>query len=206
MLWMLMSVVLASGPEITASGPEITAETVESAAPSLLEQARLNRLWLSSDDNGVAESAAQIQQTLDRYNEQADKVFIGEVVGVYHPGGHAVQGTRMSVMVSEVIRGKVPAIIEVHLPPAGGYIHGDPDTAPITILTGYQVLVFTDKRGQAVTSNALFLIEGGFIWRNKKPDAYLNPRIARDWAMLTDPSQDYLTASLSAVKQQLARH
>ena len=107
-------------------------------------------------------------------------------------------------IVSEVIRGAPPSVVEVHVPPSGSYVRGDPDTAPVAIHSGYQMLVFVDEHGSAVASNALFLVDGGFIWRNKVPDVFLNPRIAGAWD-LADPSQDYLMASLPTVKEQLRR-
>jgi hypothetical protein len=204
MMWMLMGV--AAAVEIGPSAEGMVEDTPQAttAEPTLLDQARLNRLWLSSNDEGAAEDAALIQQTIAKYSEAATRVFIGEVVGVYHPGGHAVQGTRVNMVVSEVIRGEVPSVLEVHVPPAGGYIPHDPLSAPTTIINGYKMLVFADKKGNAVASSALFLIEGGFIWRNKSPDVFLNPRASRDWDLL-DPSEDYLIADLSAVKDQIGR-
>jgi len=208
MLWMLMGAAVAG--EIEPSAAPSAEDMVEDAAgaapaePSLLDQARLNRLWLTSNDDGAAEDAALLQETIAQYNEAATQVFIGEVVGMYHPGGHAVQGTRVNMVVSEVIRGDVPSVLEVHVPPAGSYIPNDPLSAPTTIINGYKMLVFTDTRGNAVASSALFLIDGGFIWRNKSPDVFLNPRTNRDWDLI-DPSQDYLIANLSAIKDQIGR-
>lgn len=193
MLWMLMSAAFASEPEAVGAP----------AAPSLLEEARLSRLWLTSDDDGIAQDAALLRQTIERYSARAEKVFIGEVVGMYHPGGHAINGTRVNIVVSEVIRGRVLSVTEIHIPPPGGYIDGVPDTAPVALMPGFQMLVFTDADGEAVASNAMFLVDGGFIWRNKEPDVFLNPRNLRDWD-LVDPSQDYLFTSLTAVRQQLA--
>jgi hypothetical protein len=193
MLWMLMGAALAGEPEVVEAP----------AGPSLLDQARLSRLWLTSDDDGIAQDAQRLERTIADYSARAERVFIGEVVGVYHPGGQAIRGTQVSLVVSEVIRGKVPSVVEIHIPPPGAYIAGDPETAPVSPERGFQVLVFTDADGEAITSNALFLIDGGFIWRNKAPDVVLNPRAQGDWD-LKDPSRDYLVASLSAVKQQLA--
>lgn len=208
MLLMLMGAAAAAGIEPgTEPSAEAMVEDASGAAPaepSLLEQARLNRLWLTSNDDGAAADAALLQQTIAQYNEAATQVFIGEVVGVYHPGGHAVQGTRVNMVISEVIRGDVPSVFEIHVPPAGGYIPNDPLSAPTTIINGYKMLVFADKRGNAVASSSLFLIEGGFIWRNKSPDVFLNPRASRDWDLL-DPSQDYLIADLGTVKDQIER-
>ena len=206
MLWMLMGVAGAETLEpSTAPSAEAVIEGAAAApaGPSLMEQARLNRLWLASND-GAAADAALLQDAIAQYSEAASSVFIGEVVGTYHPGGHAVQGTRVNMVVSEVIRGEVPSVLEVHIPPAGGYFPDDPLSAPTTLINGYSMLVFADKHGNAVASSALFLIEGGFIWRNKSPDVFLNPRTSRDWD-LNDPSQDYLIADLSQIKAQLQR-
>ena len=208
MLWMLMGAAAAGEIEPIAAPSAADANEDTSGAvppePSLLDRARLNRLWLTSNDAGVAEDAALLQETIAQYSDAASQVFIGEVVGVYHPGGHAVRGTRVNMVVSEVIRGDVPSVLEVHIPPAGSYIPNDPLSAPTTIINGYKMLVFTDKKGNAVASSALFLIDGGFIWRNKSPDVFLNPRASRDWDLI-DPSQDYLLADLSTVKEQLER-
>ncbi|MDG1482781.1 MAG: hypothetical protein P8R54_24530 [Myxococcota bacterium] len=202
MLWMLMGAASASEPAVVETPTEPTvAETL--ATPSLLEEARLSRLWLTSDDAEIAQDAALLQQTLDEYSAHAENVFIGEVVNMYHPGGHAINGTQVNIVVSEVIRGEVSSVTEIHVPPPGGYVDGVPDTAPIAIMPGFQMLVFTNADGETVTSNAMFLIDGGFIWRNKAPDVFLNPRNLRDWD-LVDPSRDYLFTSLTAVRQQLA--
>jgi hypothetical protein len=202
MLWILMGAASASEPAVVETPTEPT--VVETpATPSLLEEAKLSRLWMTSDDDGIAQNAAILQQALEEYSANAENVFIGEVVNMYHPGGHAINGTQVNLVVSEVIRGEVPSVTEIHVPPPGRYIDGAPDTAPIAIMTGFQMLVFTNADGETVTSNAMFLIDGGFIWRNKEPDVFLNPRNQRDWD-LVDPSKHYLFASLTEVRQQLA--
>ena len=198
MLWMLWCAAQASEP---TSEPVVEPAP---AGPSYVEQARLNRMLAGGNDQLIAQDAALIQQTLDRYSSDAARVFIGEVVTAYHPFGHAVNGTTISVVVSEVLRGEVGSVVDVHIPPPGAYIHGHPETVPINIVTGYTVILFTDANNQAITSNAVFLVEGGFIWRNKSPDVFLNPRADRDWGELVDPSSDYLTSSLVAVRQRLS--
>ena len=184
MLWMFIGVTAAS-------------------EPSLWEQAQLSQLYQTTDDDRTQADAAYLSQLLDEYSSRAEQVFIGEIVHMYHPSGHEAGGTRLGMLVSEVLRGEVPVLAEVDLPPSGGYIDGDLATAPVRPVLGYQVLVFTDADGDVLTSNALFLVEGGFIWRNKEPDVFLNPRIQQDWGELMDPSRDYLFGSLTAVRQAL---
>ncbi len=182
-------------PKLAASG----------ALVALLSPEEKLQVGLFSSEAGCA-LLARALLGMEPDEELADddlRDAIGEVVNMYHPGGHAVNGTQVNLVVSEVIRGEVSSVTEIHVPPPGGYVDGVPDPAPLSVMPGFQMLVFTNSDGATVTSNAMFLVDGGFIWRNKAPDVFLNPRNLRDWD-LVDPSRDYLFTSRTAVRQQLA--
>jgi len=132
---------------------------------------------------------------ITRYQDRCHDIFVGEVLGVFN-SEDPQHGDRVTFMVYEVFQGTPSTVIDVQLPAQRPYTPGDPDSAPITVIPGYQMLVFADRYGQAVSSNSLFLVEGGFAWRNKRPEVFLNPRTDREWVELVDPSTDYVVFSL----------
>ncbi len=201
MLLTLICAALAS-----SEAPEETAEPAPSFRSGALAPAGSPaRLPPFSPSNTAqhAEDIALIQAAIDDYSRRASGVFVGEVLSTFHPGGQAVQGTEVMVSVSEVLRGSPGPLVQVHVPPAGAYVSGDPNTIPVDIVQGYHMLVFTDQHGEALENQALFFVEGGFLWRNKSPDAFVNPRNDREWSAVIDPGEDYLVYPLGMVRESV---
>ena len=59
-------------------------------------------------------------------------------------------------------------------------------------------MIFIDAH-KRVVDNGMFVLEGEYAWRNKRPDVFLNPRYDRDWSM-ESPIPDYVMFSMSEVK------
>lgn len=140
-----------------------------------------------------------LKNNLSRYTDQAEYILIGEIAG--HRGLMANQGRDMmvDVIVYDWLRGKEGAVISIHVPYNTPFIPGCPETVPPTVVDGYTMLFFVDKQKMVIEGNALFFLEAGYGWRNKRPDVFLSPRTDRDW-IANDPAIDYVMYELKAVR------
>jgi len=68
---------------------------------------------------------------------------------------------------------------------------------------GYRVLVYLDPARYLVEGNALFVVEGGHVWRNKRSSVFLKPEADRVWIDEIDPSPNYVVFSLEEVDEAL---
>ena len=50
-----------------------------------------------------------------------------------------------------------------------------------------------------IEGNALYYLEAGYAWRNKRPDVFLSPRIDRDW-VASDSAIDYVMYQLKDIR------
>ena len=157
----------------------------------------------ASDADTHAIEVEMMAELLRRYSAEAEQVFVGRVLGMHHPYGDPYQGTTVTLEVKDVWRGHTLPVVDIFVPPEGDYVEGDPAPGPLSIVPGYTMLVFLDKRGEAIASNALFLVAGGFAWRNKSEDVFLAPARDREWIDTIDPSQDYVVYPLALIRSSV---
>ena len=140
-----------------------------------------------------------LKANLSRYVDQSEYIFIGEIAG--HRGLMANQGRDMmvDVIVYDWLRGKEGAVISIHVPYNTPFIPGCPETVPPTVVDGYKMIFFVDKQKMVIEGNALYYLEAGYAWRNKRPDVFLSPRTDRDW-VASDPAIDYVMYQLKDIR------
>ncbi|MEL6349098.1 MAG: hypothetical protein AAFV53_38695, partial [Myxococcota bacterium] len=136
--------------------------------------------------------AEMMRNLLREFNDRSSQVFLGEVLDAHHPNNDPIRGTQITFAVSGRMKGQTPLVVDVLLPPPGDYVAGDPLPMPVTVVEGYQMLVFMDRHNEIVASNALFLVRGGHIWRNKREETFLDPLRDREWSGSIDPYDDYI--------------
>ena len=52
---------------------------------------------------------------------------------------------------------------------------------------------------------AMFLVEGGHVWRNKRASVFFRPSSDRVWEANIDPTGDYMVFSLTEVRETVGR-
>ncbi|MFT4977603.1 MAG: hypothetical protein ACI8S6_003510 [Myxococcota bacterium] len=160
--------------------------------------------FVPSNAAAEAQEASAMSVLLDTYIERAEVIFVGEVLSASHPHNNPIHGTRAIFTVKERISGDVSSVMDVLIPPVGDYFDADPFPVPIAAVSGYTMLVFVDGDGNAIAHNALFLVEGGYAWRAKRADVFLDPIRDRLWTESIDPSRDYVLSPIEQVRQQVA--
>lgn len=184
------ALVLALAPGAWALEPRGPEDVLPAFAPSNAEAQALETEMMA--------------ELLRRYSREAEQVFVGRVLNTRHPFNDPVRGSTVTFEVKESWRGRSMPVVDVFVPPEGDYVDGDPAPAPLSIVAGYTMLVFLDGEGQAIASNALFLVAGGFAWRNKHADVFLAPARDRDWVDGIDPSGDYVVYPLDLIQATVA--
>ena len=139
------------------------------------------------------------KSNLSRYVDQSEYIFVGEIAG--HRALMANQGRDMmvDVIVYDWLRGEEGAVISIHVPYNTPFIPGCPETVPPTVVDGYTMIFFVDKQKMVLEGNALYYLEAGYAWRNKRPDVFLSPRTDRDW-IANDPAIDYVMYQLKDIR------
>jgi hypothetical protein len=136
---------------------------------------------------------------LQRFCRQADRVFVGKVLGTtYDPKDHS---RRVTFQVEDMLRGETDPLIEVRL--ADSQVEDGEQEVEATIVRGYRMLVFIDEFGQVLDGRSMMFVEGGYAWLNRRDDVFLRPRADRDWIYQIDPSEDYATYALTMVKEEV---
>ena len=130
---------------------------------------------------------------LARYCEEAHSVVIAEVIQVYQQN----QDQQVSLMIEEQLRGRTRGVIDIEIGMPSPT--DDPTRIYPLVANDYRVLVFTDRRGRLIEGNSLFLLQGGYAWRNKRHDTFLEPAANQDWVSHMDPAQDYLMFSMDEI-------
>lgn len=156
----------------------------------------------SFDNPNVQREAEKIwlEKNLEHYLDLSQTIVIGEIAG--HRSLIANQGRDLmvDVIVTERLRGDEVAVISLHVPYNTPFIPGCPETVPPSVVDGYKMIFFIDKHNMVLEGNALLYVEGGYAWRNKRPEVFLSPRTDRDW-IANDPSIDYVMYEISKIKE-----
>ena len=101
----------------------------------------------------------------------------------------------VSIMVEDALRGEAPLVMEVRVDPPSM----DPARPAPKLITGYQVLAFVDGGGWLVDGDAMFALEAGWAWRNRRASTFFKPRLNHDWAVAMDPYEDYVAFNLHEI-------
>lgn len=158
-----------------------------------------------SDPAAEALEAEMMSSLLAAYIQRADSIVVAEVISASHPNNEKVRGTQAIVTVQERLKGSAGhSIMDVTIPPEGDYFDADPYKVPMSAVPGYTMLLFLDADGDLIAHNALFLVEGGFAWRAKRPAIFLDPVRDRLWTDRIDPTGDYVILPLAQVRQEIA--
>ena len=145
------------------------------------------------------EDKAWLDSNLARYIDQAEYIFIGEIIEHHKLQFNQGKDISVSLNVKEWILGDENTVFSVEVPYNAPYIHGSPETVPPIIVNSYVVLVFADRNQRVIDGNALFVVEDAYAWRNKRPSIFLSPRFDREWKTI-DPSLDYVVYSIENIR------
>lgn len=151
-------------------------------------------------DKGWAESRERVRQQA----AAAYSVFIGEVLTTRDDYGARGFSDVVSVLVKEGLRGPATAgdIAEFAIPrPAAS--GGSAGERPVSVV-GYSVVAFIGPEGDLINGDAMYIIEGGFAWRNRRPSVMARPSADRDWLNTMDPSADYYIVAMDEVRRAVS--
>ena len=140
-------------------------------------------------------------ETLSRYLEQSEAVILGTIVSQRKSMENLGYDHIIEVEVIEWLLGEgEEERITLHVPFNAPYVPGQPESVPPILVNTYDSLIFIDHKDWVVEGNALFVVEGDFAWRNKRPSIFLNPRHDRDWEMEL-PIDDYVMYQITKVRK-----
>jgi len=185
---------------LAASGPALAEGRVE-----LLDGARnIDDIPLQYEIDEAAQAAEQWaddQALLDRYHRHSELALVGTILTTRDAPSGEDGGQIVTLQVQERIRGQAALIYEFQVDAPSA----DPDQVTPTLITGYDVLVFIDQSGFLMDGKALYALEGGWAWRNRRASTFLKPRMDRDWTTEMDPQRHYVALSMTEVRDRFDR-
>lgn len=165
-------------------GEVLEIETVDAAANQ--------QAWAESRAELTAHAAGALQ------------VFVGEVLTTRDDFGARGFSTVVTMLVTDPLRGAARSgdIAEFAIPrtAASGERVGE---RPVPV-AGYSIVAFVSPEGDLVGGDGMYIVEGGFAWRNRRPSVMFRPSVDRDWLNTMDPSQDYFVLGLDEVRAAVA--
>jgi hypothetical protein len=173
------------GEPIEGETPEETPDPISEMPPLPYEEV---------DTEVLALEQAQADAQLLRYCAKTQSVFIAQVLSVFEVNNEQ----RVSLLIEERIHGRARGVIDIRIP--APIATDDPTRIYPRVVEGYKMVVFLSRQGTLIEGNSLFLYQGGFAWRNKRPDAFLQPSSNQDWVEQVDPSQDYIVFSMDQIR------
>ena len=145
-----------------------------------------------------------VREMLDRYARASNRVLVGEIVNTRSTEENGGNDRVADVQVEYWVRGEGIEFITVTIPYNAPFIPGDADTVPGKAVLGYRVMIFIDSNDRVLNGNAIFYMDDKFLWRNKRPQLFLNPRFDREWAS-KNPYLDYIIIPRDEVETALLR-
>ena len=146
------------------------------------------------DEELLAAEQALATAQLERYCDAAQVVMIGQVLTVFEQDNEQ----QVSLLIKEKLKGRPRGVMDIEIP--APIVTTDPTRIYPRVVEGYTMLVFLNRQGRLIEGNSLFLVQGGHAWRNKRPEAFLQPSSNRDWVEQVDPAQDYIVFSLDQIR------
>ena len=190
-----------SAPETRPEANEQEEASTESSKPS--ESDELNSR-LKNDDALLHKKQEQwLKENLERYLKSSEKIVIGKIVDFQYLKTNQGKDLEIEVEVSEWIFGKGNHRERFIVPYNAPYRDGKPETVPPVIVESYKMLIFVNKYDSVLEGNALFVVEGGKAFRNKRPTVFLNPRHDRDWVENMVFDEDYLMYELDNIRSSV---
>ena len=130
------------------------------------------------------------------YTRRSAWILLGTVSSVVPVQDNAAEHERVILSVDEALRGKAGDVFELTIPVRPG------QGSPASAVEGYQVVVFVDRGQELIDGRALFYVQAGQLWRNRRDGVFLRPSADRDWVSSIDPMVDYTIYPLDEVRQQ----
>lgn len=146
-----------------------------------------------------ADIAEEAEALLRHYDAATRIAVIGQVLTTRESGPMEPPHTVVTMLVERQVRGEADMLLEFRVDPPSS----DPQAPPPQFITGYQVMALVDKSGWLVDGNALYAIEGGWAWRNRRPDIFLKPSVDRDWVGGMNPHDHYIALKMEEVTTSL---
>ena len=132
---------------------------------------------------------------LAHYAEAAETIIVGRVVATRPDTDLFGAGEIATVLIEERLHGDAVGLVELRVPLVEGRARARP-----SIIEGYRLLLFLDRTDNVVDGAAIFFVEGGHAWRNRREGVFLRPSVDRAWASEMDPLADYVSLSLDEVR------
>ncbi len=151
------------------------------------------------------ELVAETQAELDLFSRRAALVIRGEVLTSRQEWLDGVRIEVLTVIVDEALRGdgRKGDIVELRAPLRGAMSGDVTDT--YRSVRGYELLLFADPSGYMVDEDAIYVMEGGFGFRARRPGLLMRPRMDHDWVHDIDPVSDYSVVTVQQVQTTLER-
>jgi hypothetical protein len=132
---------------------------------------------------------------LAHYAKSADTVIVGRIVATRPDWEVFGEGQIATVLIEERIIGDAVGLVEFRVP-----LVREAGSSRPALIDGYRLLLFLDSSDNVVDGAAVFFVEGGHVWRNRRDEVFLRPSIDRAWASEMDPLDDYVSLSLEEVR------
>lgn len=146
-------------------------------------------------DASTAELWDADRDMLVRYAASAETIIVGQVVATRPDADLFGVGHIATVLIEERLCGDVVGLVELRVP----LVVGDGRARP-ALIEGYRLLLFLDETENVVDGAAIFFVEGGHAWRNRREGVFLRPSVDRAWGNEMDPLADYISLSLDEVR------
>ncbi|MBM75091.1 MAG: hypothetical protein CMK59_06805 [Proteobacteria bacterium] len=143
--------------------------------------------------------------TIKRYLDQSERVVVATIIEHRLLNANLGLDLVMEVEVEDYLLGEGDIYLTLDVPYVAPFVPARPETVPPVVVDSYRMLIFIDAHKRVVEGNGMFVLEGEYAWRNKRPDVFLNPRYDRDWSM-ESPIPDYVMYSMSEVLEAIAQH
>ena len=182
-------------------------EEVELAAPTgtIIPGIQWETLMKYESRDVYAQEQVWKLETINRYLDQSERVVVATIIEHRLLNANLGLDVVMEVEVEDYLLGEGDIYLTLDVPYVAPFVASRPETVPPVVVDSYRMLIFIDAHKRVVEGNGMFVLEGEYAWRNKRPDVFLNPRYDRDWAM-ESPIPDYVMFSMSEVLQAIAEH
>lgn len=184
----------------SAAQEPVLAMTTEGGRAASIDE--LDIPWQHQDEERLEVERGVAWEQILRYGHQAREVLIGKVLSASLQDSGS---ERVVLDVQRSLRGRPGPVVEFIVPHTDGIDDGidDVELVKARVVEGYRVLVYLDAARYLVEGNALFVVEGGYVWRNKRQSVFLRPRSDRVWIDQIDPSPNYVVFSLDEIEQAM---